>query len=58
MTPTDQMQIKLANYTVEDLQEFKQNLMLLNEMIHATATVINPVDIIFKQTENQGNKKN
>ena len=40
------MLIKLTNYIAEDLlQDFKPNLKLLNEIIYATATVINPVII-------------
>ena len=43
------MLIKLANSAIEDLQDFKPNLMLLNEIIYVTATVINPVIITHEQ---------
>ena len=43
------MQIKLTNYVIENLQDFKLNLTLLNEIVYATATVLSPVAVTYKQ---------
>ena len=43
------MQIKLSNYFIEHLQDFKANFTLLNEIIYDIATAISPVTIIHKQ---------
>ena len=44
------MQIKVANYAREDLQQdFKPKLILLNEIRYMTTTVISPVTITHKQ---------
>ena len=47
MIKNNQIHIKLLNYTIEDLQDFKLNL--LKEMIYVTTTVISPVTITNKQ---------
>ena len=48
MTKKKTIQVKLVIYTMEDVQDFEPNFMLLNE-ICVTATVITPVAITHKQ---------
>ena len=44
------MRISLANYAIEDLlQDFRQNLTLLNEIMYAIAIVKGPVAKTYKQ---------
>ena len=44
------MQIKVANYAIDLLQDVKPNITLLNEILYTTATVISPVTITHKQS--------
>ena len=47
------MQIKLANYAMEDQRDFKRNLMLLSEIIYATAAEVSPETMTQKQNNFQ-----
>ena len=55
------MKLKMANYARDLLQDFKPNLILLNEIIYVNATVISLVTItneigLSNSNGNQGYK--